>query len=308
MNTYLLCSDEPEVEFRSVMLRGLPCEMHANKPHYYYAVDLDPATAPALFAPHPQRGRRVWGDFFVSDSTCGVPIGSDGRYLKLRKDPPRSLDSYQASILRRLAESAPRPDLVVETRKKPRRGTKWEPLSGPHKEFISAEIAQLIRVARDPQHHMQRVARALIDTLLWCWTADGVDPRTGQAGRDKMKYSFDHQYFTADAHDRWMKQGRHASGLRHEHAVPRCVLIDCMTSRPEAPNSQDVLSFLEANCLAVIVTAEENIALNRWFKDSMPDTWACQNLNPNAFARYDEVGLRDRIRRNGQPAEQAAGA
>ncbi|WP_437498155.1 hypothetical protein [Sorangium sp. So ce1099] len=312
MNTYLICSDEPEVEVRGVMLRGVPCETRTNKPcgrpHYYYAIDLDPPKAPELFAPHPQRGRRVWGDFFVSDSTCGVPIGPGGGFVKLKKYPPRSLNNDQVSALRRLAESTHRPDHMADVRKRPRRGTKWEPLSGPHKEFISAEIAQLIRVARDPKHHMEKVARALIDTLLWCWTADGVDSRTGQAGRDKMKYSFDHQYFTIDAYERWMSQGRRASGLRHEHAVPRCVLIHWMISQPDAPNNRDVLSFLETNCFAVIVTTEENISLNKRFRDSMPDTWACRSPNPNAFARYDAVGLRDQVRRNGRPAEPAAAA
>ncbi|WP_437998934.1 hypothetical protein WMF26_02015 [Sorangium sp. So ce185] len=137
-----------------------------------------------------------------------------------------------------------------------------QPLQDVHRQFIAEEIARLSERARDPNDRMRRVARFLIDSLLWCWTADGLDAE-GNSVRDGIKYDLRHQMHTRDAQTLWKNNGQRGTGLRHEHAVPRKALIDHLLSLPAPLSAEVVLRVLERLCFAVIVTKTQDDALTK---------------------------------------------
>lgn len=174
------------------------------------------------------------------------------------------------------------------------RSVKYRPLSSAHKEFIAAEICRLVRIARDEAHSSRRTAKFLIDTLLWCWTADGIDD-AGDAGRDKLKYSFEYQRHARAAKALWISNGRRPTGLRHEHAVPRKELLRCLLESPQPRSEAETLEFLDRLCFAVIVTKDEDDKLKGALRDTMPAPWSCSVSGEQRFARYRAVGIRDDI-------------
>lgn len=174
------------------------------------------------------------------------------------------------------------------------RGVKYKPLSIVHKEFIAAEICRLAGIARGAAHPSRRTARFLIDSLLWCWTADGIDD-VGDAGRDKLKYDFDHQRHTRAAKDLWISNGRRRTDLRHEHAVPRKELLRCLLESPQRRTEPETLEFLERLCFAVIVTKDEDAKFKGSLRDTMPLPWSCDAKGEQRFDRYRAVGLRHEI-------------
>ncbi|WP_437335316.1 hypothetical protein [Sorangium sp. So ce394] len=174
------------------------------------------------------------------------------------------------------------------------RGMKYRPLSAVHKEFIAAEICRLVRIARDAAHPSRRTARFLIDSLLWCWTADGIDD-SGDAGRDKLKYSFEHQRHTRAAKDLWTSNGRRPTGLRHDHAVPRKELLRCLLESPQPRAEPETLELLERLCFAIIIAKDEDARFKGSLRDTMPLPWSCDARGEQRFDRYRAVGLRDDI-------------
>ncbi|CAN90616.1 unnamed protein product [Sorangium cellulosum So ce56] len=211
----------------------------------------------------------------------------------------------QAGQVLQIIVESPNVIVIVQTRTGPlqgrpiagtrrSRGVKYKPLSAVHKEFIAAEICRLVRVARDAAHPSRRTARFLIDSLLWCWTADGIDD-LGDAGRDKLKYDFDHQRHTRAAKELWISNGRRPTGLRHEHAVPRKELLRCLLESPQPRTEPETLEFLERLCFAVIVTKDEDAKFKGSLGDAMPGPWNCDATREQRFERYRAVGLRDDI-------------
>ena len=162
-----------------------------------------------------------------------------------------------------------------------------------HKHFIAAEIARHIVVAGDTGHAMRKISRFLIDSLLWCWTADGIDG-DGDAKRDLLKYDCDLQRHTAAAVERWEENGRKGTGLRHEHAVPRRELIELLLRL--RPTETEVFDLLEKMCFAVIVTKEEDDKLSEKYRNRMPTTLSRDTNGDALLARYIEVNLKTAIR------------
>lgn len=181
-------------------------------------------------------------------------------------------------------------DATVSARRD--RRMRYRPLGPAHKQFIAAEICRLGAFARDARNPSRRTARFLIDSLLWCWTADGIDA-AGHTGRDKLKYDCDHQLHTRDAKRIWFANGRRGSGLRHEHAVPRNEIIHCLLERPRT--EAETLELLERLCFAVIVTKAEDKKFTGALRDTMPRPWSCAAHGEERFARYAAVGLRGEI-------------
>ncbi|WP_434042997.1 MULTISPECIES: hypothetical protein [Sorangium] len=174
---------------------------------------------------------------------------------------------------------------------------RYQELGDDQREFISQEIARLIPVASDYGHSSWRTARFLIDSLLWCWTADGIDER-GEAGRDRLKYDCIRQFHTVEAHKRWEQNRGRGAGLRHEHAVPRNQLITWLLERRERPAPADVKAFLSRLCFAVVVTVEEDNELRaKGVKDSLPDGWDWNAEGDDRLLRYAKAGLLDAVRR-----------
>jgi hypothetical protein len=160
---------------------------------------------------------------------------------------------------------------------------------------LVAEISRLVPIAQDRQNPMARVARFLVDSLLWCWTADGID-EAGNAVRDGLKYDLRHQRHTAAAHDLWVANGFRGAGLRHEHAVPRRVLLEHLLTLQE-PLPKNIASVLEPFCFAVIVSTAEDAELRRRrLGDAMPEGWTFAGGRGNAMARYVAAELAGTVR------------
>lgn len=170
---------------------------------------------------------------------------------------------------------------------------RYRKLQDEHQQFIAQEIARLIPVAAN-QGHSWRTARFLIDSLLWCWTADGIDA-DGDAGRDKLKYDCMRQLHTVKARERWEQNKGKGAGLRHEHAVPRKQLIKWMLDRRPHPTADEVQAFLCRLCFAVVITVDEDRQLKP-YKDSLPDDWDWNAQGDARLLRYEKVGLLHLVR------------
>jgi hypothetical protein len=76
-------------------------------------------------------------------------------------------------------------------------------------------------------------------------------------------------------------------GLIHEHIVPKRILIDKLLN--EIPyNQQEIFNFLDVFCIGVVVTKDEDRALNNaGLKHKMPDSWD----HKDPWARYKKVDI-----------------
>jgi hypothetical protein len=191
----------------------------------------------------------------------------------------------------------------------------WNPLGSDQKRYLCDEIARQVSSARDPGCAAWAVR--LIHECFWFWTADGVDGH-GRVGRDKLKYSVDHLWHSEGAcglSREACQRGdapavRHqASNLRHEHAVPRKLILErLMVGEPLA--QAELLALLERLCLGVVLTREEDAQLNAQFQRSMPPAWDITDPAADVFARYrhPSVGLFPRLhpprgRQSSQPGD-----
>jgi hypothetical protein len=177
----------------------------------------------------------------------------------------------------------------------------WNPLGSDQKRYLCDEIARQVSCARDPRQAAWAIK--LIHECFWFWTADGVDDH-GRVGRDKLKYSVDYLWHSesvcglsreACASDHAPTVRHQMSNLRHEHAVPRKLILErLMVSEPLA--QAELLALLEHFCLGVVLTRED-AALNSRFQRSMPPSWDITDQAADAFARYrhPSVGLFPRL-------------
>jgi len=170
------------------------------------------------------------------------------------------------------------------------------PLGDRHRAFLAEEIARLVPRARDTDEPMARVAKFLIDSMLWCWTADGVD-HSGNVVRDGIKYDLQHQRHTERARTSWEEAGRRwVRGMRHEHVVPRCVLLKHILTM-EAPSTVAIGQALRRFCFSVILLKEEDDLLrDKRLVSRMPDGWTFADGDCDALARYAACGLAATIR------------
>lgn len=182
------------------------------------------------------------------------------------------------------------------------RGPKWmtnrlryRKLADENQQFIAHEIARLIPVAVTPGHS-RRTARFLIDSLLWVWTADGIDEQ-GEAGRDKLKYDCMRQFHTVDARKCWEQNKGKGTGLRHEHAVPRKQLIAWLLDQSPHLSPADVQAFLRRLCFAVVITIDEDRVLKaKGVNDKLPEEWDWNADGDARLLRYDNAGLIGMVR------------
>jgi hypothetical protein len=80
--------------------------------------------------------------------------------------------------------------------------------------------------------------------------------------------------------------------LRHEHAVPKKVIIDKILELPEV-DEKSVFKILDSWGHAVIVSkAEDKILNNHGLRSKMPDTIPLDSKIDIVFARYRKAGIR----------------
>jgi hypothetical protein len=137
---------------------------------------------------------------------------------------------------------------------------------------VAEIISYFASIAYDTEHPLRKLARhIIIRDLLWRWTADGVEQKTGVVCADVLKY--------CRRYHRTSKSAEKARDLRHEHAVPRKLLADRMIEKKM--NTEKIFRFLEAFCKVVIITKSEHDKLGR----CMPEGWNWRR--GSVFARYE---------------------
>ncbi len=156
---------------------------------------------------------------------------------------------------------------------------KYKPLDRKEKMLVAEIISYFVSIARDTKHPLRKLARTIImRDLLWRWTADGVERKTGAVKPDVLKY--------CRRSHRVSKRAEKARDLRHEHAVPRKLLADRMIDT--GMNTKQVFRFLEGFCKVVIITRSEH---KTKLRGGMPEGWNWRR--GSAFARYEAAFGKD---------------
>jgi hypothetical protein len=148
----------------------------------------------------------------------------------------------------------------------------WEPLGAADKEWIATEIHHLLPSLRKDKRR-RAWAYALIDELLWFWTADAVHPE-GHVKRDAIKYDPRYLHHT-DAALRSLTEGVSTKDekVQHEHAGERVEIIEILENHGKT--ARDVVDILETLNVAVLVTKREHQALGKraWNGDWNKRKW-----------------------------------
>jgi hypothetical protein len=106
-------------------------------------------------------------------------------------------------------------------------------------------------------------------------------------------------YWTKAAIEHYISYG--IKGLRHEHAVPRKLIIKFLE---ESDKSQEaIFSILDNLVHAVIVTKEEAVILDQNFKTSTPQEITISNKINNVFSRYIAMNINVFYLENGNPKQ-----
>lgn len=163
---------------------------------------------------------------------------------------------------------------MAKRRRRARQGVKWKPLGEQEKRDLCEWASAFAKRAGEANSPMREVARHLLDSVLWFWTADAIDPSDGCVVRDAIKYDFEHLRYTQAAlaqlrinqREHPTRKSRWKDGLQHEHVVPKGYLIRrVLEGDRDAESIHEILSRL---CRAAIVTADEHDDL-----PSLPEGW-----------------------------------
>lgn len=143
----------------------------------------------------------------------------------------------------------------------------WKPLGAADKRRLCAEISRQVEAASDQRYSPW--AKHIIHQCLWFWTADGVSAN-GRVGRDKIKYDVDalwHSESVCGLTREACSLGHRALAshpknlLRHEHAVPRQVIVRRILTAPSLPPAS-LLDVMERCCIGVVLLKSEDATLN----------------------------------------------
>ncbi len=263
---HLVCSANPQVTHADRVYTGVRCNCSAA--HFFFALPLahDELTSYSTWSLSPRGGRQVRGTSSCRTHACfpvprsgfgwtTAPIAFNGN---CRVDPGGG--------------RGPAPAGRVS-------------LPANCKRVIVSELLRLADAARGNQP-MVPFYRAMMHPLLWTWTADAYDTRNDEIVRDGFKYDFAQLRHTEEAHARFVERNS-SSGLIHEHAVPRRVLVEHFCAHDLDESS--AASLLESECFAVIVTAEQDSnELGGELRSNMPPGWE-SGASGNALARYSDL-------------------
>jgi hypothetical protein len=158
--------------------------------------------------------------------------------------------------------------------------TKREPLTEQDRNEILEYIVSLACRASQSITLRRFYERKLSDAL-WDWTASGYS-RKGNWKNDAYKYCVDTHRSTAESKRADKKE------LRHEHAVPRNLLVQRIIACSSQPDA--VKETLDKFAIAVVITKAEDARLNKkGLRAKMPnDNW----WEHDPYARYDECGIK----------------
>lgn len=93
------------------------------------------------------------------------------------------------------------------------------------------------------------------------------------------------KYWSEEACKVWEQQKPSVKGLIHEHLVPRKVLIHKLFSEIN-PSEQTIFNILDKFCIGVVVTKDEDSALNNaGLRSAMPSGWS----GKDPWERYTNI-------------------
>ena len=146
------------------------------------------------------------------------------------------------------------------------------------KDEICRDVAFVISC--DSLHRGTKLA--VVDQVLWVWT--------------EFEGKYEGCEFWSEAA---LELGFKSAGLVHEHLIPRKI-VRKMLFDLSAPTITEVRKILDAYCIGVVVTKEEDLRLNSiGLRSKMPEDWDGANL----WARYREADIR--VTRKKRRTEQA---
>ena len=143
----------------------------------------------------------------------------------------------------------------------------WQSLSDDDEQWIAGELLHYLETLRKDSRR-RAWAYALIDDLLWFWTADAVHA-DGSVRRDAIKT--DPRYLHSTTAARESLDGATTTKedkVQHEHAGERAEIIAVLEER--AHTLAEVLGIVRHLNVAVLVTRREHKALG---KRQWPTEW-----------------------------------
>jgi hypothetical protein len=153
------------------------------------------------------------------------------------------------------------------------------------KEILATAIADRFRTGSPVDDHFKNA-----DLKMAPWISERSDER-------KLIKYVGQPYWTKAAIEHY-KQHR-TKGLRHEHAVPRKLIIKLLE---ECDKSKEAIySILDNLVHAVIVTKEEAALLDQKYKATTPQEITISNEINNIFSRYIAVNIKVYYLKNGNP-------
>lgn len=143
---------------------------------------------------------------------------------------------------------------------------RFERLSDADETWLATEIHRLLPTLRSDERRYAW-AYALVDDLLWFWTADAV--HQGKVKRDAIKADRRYQHSTAAARSSLAdREVRKEHPVQHDHAGEIARIIAVLEKHGHTVAA--VLEILRHLNVAVLVTAEEHKLVR---KRSWPDAW-----------------------------------
>jgi len=124
---------------------------------------------------------------------------------------------------------------------------------------------------------------SVIHSILWCWT------------EINGKY-VGCKFWSRKAIAQHKELGT-VKDLRHEHIVPRSI-INKKLLEMDAPTADIIFDLLEAYCIAIVVTLDEDKCLNKLgLRSKMPDDW--DEIDPWARHKKARIEVVDLGKNNG---------
>lgn len=153
------------------------------------------------------------------------------------------------------------------------------------KQKLAAAIADRFRTDSPVDDHFKNA-----DLKMAPWISERSNDR-------KLVKYVGQPYWTKAAIEHY-KQHR-TKGLRHEHAVPRKLIIKLLEESDKSKEA--IFSILDNLVHAVIVTKEEAALLDKKFKESTPNEITISNEINNVFSRYKAMNINVYYLENGNP-------
>jgi hypothetical protein len=143
------------------------------------------------------------------------------------------------------------------------------------KQEMARDVAYVLD-SSSPLHDVTK--RRVLNNVLWAWTTF----------HGKYKGC---RHWTPAAIEHFAQRGK-KKGLRHEHAVPRKLLID-MTVGMGSPQKDEVLDLFVRLAFGVVVTNDEQKRLDSKYKSKMPPEFedAQSEDYPDPLLRFKVCGV-----------------